>query len=148
MKALEALNREADALSRRLRLVAEEIHGNGALTSGMRSVLLTIAERGPQTVPQIARSRPVSRQHIQVIVNSLKEAGLVELADNAAHKRSKLVALTAAGKDELAETNRRTGDTLAQMTIPLTKKELRSAADTVRQVRELFEGPMWKGPPG
>jgi DNA-binding MarR family transcriptional regulator len=57
----------------------------------------SLADQGPQTVPALARARPVARQHIQVLVNDLVRFGLVETRPNAAHKRSPLFALTARG---------------------------------------------------
>jgi DNA-binding MarR family transcriptional regulator len=77
-------------LGRRIGAVGEEGGGNWGV---MRSLVLT----GPQTVPQLAKSRPVARQHIQTIVNELLKNGLVELHENPAHKKSKLVAITEVG---------------------------------------------------
>ena len=78
-------------LGRRVGAVSEE---GGGVWGLMRSLALD----GPQTVPQLARARPVTRQHIQTLVNGLLDDGLVRLIDNPRHKRSRLVALTAAGK--------------------------------------------------
>ena len=55
-------------------------------------------ERGPLTVPQIARMRPVARQHIQKLANEMAADGLVVFVDNPAHKRSRLVRLTPEGE--------------------------------------------------
>jgi hypothetical protein len=41
------------------------------MTAGKRGVLKGLDRLGPQTVPQMARARPVSRQHIQTLVNRL-----------------------------------------------------------------------------
>jgi len=57
------------------------------LSAARRGVLRSLARLGPQTVPQMAGARPVSRQHIQTIVNALAADGLVETIDNPAHKR-------------------------------------------------------------
>jgi len=67
-------------------------------------MLRSLALEGPQTVPQLARARPVTRQHIQVLADDMAAEGLVEFAPNPAHKRSKLVRMTAKGRklyDEL-----------------------------------------------
>jgi DNA-binding MarR family transcriptional regulator len=71
----------------------------GAVTGagGEWGVLHTLVEHGPQTVPAIANMRPVARQHIQTIVNSLKQKGFVTIEPNPRHARSGLVALTEAG---------------------------------------------------
>jgi DNA-binding MarR family transcriptional regulator len=82
----------------RLRAVGAE---EGAVTpggAGSWGLMRSLAEGGPQTVPALARSRPVSRQHIQKLADELAAEGLVAFVDNPAHKRSKLLALTPAGR--------------------------------------------------
>ena len=64
---------------------------------GTWGVLRSLAEEGPQTVPQLARARPVARQRIQKLADEMAADGLVEFVDNPAHRRSKLLRLTAAG---------------------------------------------------
>ena len=69
--ALAVLFDAAVALFHRLRATAGEVHGQGEPTAGRRGVLRDLSRLGPQTVPQMARRRPVSRQHIQLLVNGL-----------------------------------------------------------------------------
>ena len=83
-------------LFHRLAEVADEAHRDLGVTASQRAVLETLSNDGPQTVPQIARRKAVTRQHIQILVNGLVERGHVALADNPAHQRSSLAALTAA----------------------------------------------------
>lgn len=79
----------------------------GAITpwgGGLIGMMHSLKWGGPQTVPQIARARPVSRQRIQKLADEMAAEGLIEFVDNPAHKRSKLVRLTAKGEaayDEL-----------------------------------------------
>jgi DNA-binding MarR family transcriptional regulator len=89
---------EAVALHIRLQAAAEQLHGDTELTRACRGVLRDLAAMGPRTVPQLARRRPLSRQTVQVQVNRLVAAGMVELLDNPDHARSRLASLTAAGK--------------------------------------------------
>jgi DNA-binding MarR family transcriptional regulator len=85
-------------LFHQLRAVAETATpASDGFTASHRAVLESLASQGPQTVPALARARPVARQHIQVLVNDLAELGLVDTRPNPAHRRSPLVALTAAG---------------------------------------------------
>lgn len=67
----------------------------GGSTLGL---LRSLRNRGPLTVPQIARMRPVARQHIQKLANEMAADGLVAFVDNPAHKRSRLVRLTPEGE--------------------------------------------------
>jgi DNA-binding MarR family transcriptional regulator len=78
----------------------------GAITpwgGGLIGMMHSLKWGGPQTVPQIARARPVSRQRIQKLADEMAEQDLVEFIDNPAHKRSKLVRLTAKGEDAYDE---------------------------------------------
>jgi DNA-binding MarR family transcriptional regulator len=78
----------------------------GAVTpwgGGLIGMMHGLKWGGPQTVPQIARARPVSRQRIQKLADEMAEQGLVEFIDNPAHKRSKLVRLTRKGEESYDE---------------------------------------------
>jgi len=50
------------------------------------------------SVPEIAERYQVSRQHVQVTVNSLSDAGILVAKVNPRHKRSPLISLTDKGK--------------------------------------------------
>jgi DNA-binding MarR family transcriptional regulator len=92
----------------------------------------------------MARARPVSRQHIQSLVDRLAAEGHVELAENPAHKRSHLVRLTGKGKVLVDAMNRREGMILTRLKIGIPEEDLRTAAATLRAVRELLESQQWK----
>jgi len=142
--ALESLTAETVRLFHRLKVVAEEVHHQGVTTAGRRGVLRGLYRTGAQTVPQMARARPVSRQHRQTLVNALAEDGLVEPVKNPAHKRSHLIKLTTKGRDLVETMNRREGRVFNRLTIPISRKRLQDAADVLRMVRSLFEHQGWK----
>ena len=141
--ALESLTTETARLFHRLKMVAEQVHHQGESTAGRRGVLRGLYRTGAQTVPQMARARPVSRQRIQTLVNTLAENGLVESVKNPAHKRSRLITLTTKGKDLVEAMNRREARVFNRLTIPISKKRLDDAADVLRMVRSLFERQGW-----
>jgi len=85
-------------LFHQLRELGTVLDADLGVTVPMRGVLETLEREGPLTVPHIARARPVSRQHIQRIVDELLANGLVRLEPNPDHKRSPLVALTDHGR--------------------------------------------------
>ena len=91
----------------------------------------------------MARVRSVTRQHVQMHVNDLAGQGYVELVDNPAHKRSKLVRLTEEGKGAVALMTRREARLLSQLDVAATEEGLRNAADMLRAVREAFESEGW-----
>ncbi len=137
--ALEALFTETTALFHRLRVVAKQLHRQGEISAGKRGILRSLDRLGPQTVPQMARARPVSRQHIQALVNPLADQGYVEFTRNPAHKRSPLVRLTPQGQAVVEAMNRREAEVLAALKIDATEQELRDAAAVLRTVRQAFE---------
>jgi DNA-binding MarR family transcriptional regulator len=147
LHALDDLFRENAALFHRVRAVTEDMHREQGLPAALRDVLLSLAEHGPRTVPQMARARPVSRQHVQILVNRLIEAGLVQTSPNPAHRRSHLIRLTSHGAETLNALRRREAEALAQLPLASSKKELRSASATLRAVREWLEGAGRTGAP-
>jgi DNA-binding MarR family transcriptional regulator len=82
----------------RLRAAADDLHGDLGVNASLRAVLEALYAGGEQTVPQIARDKSVSRQHIQKIVDALLPDGYVVERSNPDHKRSSLIGLTAKGR--------------------------------------------------
>jgi len=56
-----------------------------------------VADRGPQTVPELARACALGRQNLQRVVDRLLERGLVERIANPAHRRSARFGLSPPG---------------------------------------------------
>jgi Transcriptional regulators len=125
-------------------MVAKQIHRQGELSGGRRGVLRDLDRLGPQTVPQMARVRPVSRQHIQTIVNQLAVEGYVEFIENPAHKRSHLVSLTEEGKELVDEMNRLELDLLTGLELGIPEEDMRTAASVLRALREFFDSNRWR----
>lgn len=140
-EALEALFDEVRLSVHRLVQVSEALHADEPLTLGMRAVLEFLRRRGEATVPDIARRRHVTRQHIQTLVNSLVEPGLVELRENPAHRRSPLVALTPAGERAIRRMQRKERRVFGRMAADVPDVEIEAATRTLRAVRNaLVEG--------
>src|SRR4051794_30966765 len=81
-----------------LKALGDAMHADLGVTTSMRGVMGSLSALGPRTVPELARERPVSRQHIQSVVNDLAAAGFVRAVPNPAHRRSALIELTAEGR--------------------------------------------------
>lgn len=106
--------RKAEAITRTIReccsqldALEESLRHDTGITAAMRTVLELLHERGAQTVPQIARARKVTRQHIQVIVDRLLAEGLVRIRENPRDRRSPLLELTEQGEKICAEMRKR-----------------------------------------
>lgn len=131
---VETLADEVRILYHALVRLAGALHGALRVSAPMRAVLEFLQAQGPTPVPHIARSRGVSRQHIQAIVNELLREGLVELRDNPAHRRSCLVALTAVGDAAIAGIRDTERAVLGDAFSDVDTAEVRAASQTLRAV--------------
>jgi len=137
-QAIEILIDEAVALYHLLRAVVPRIHSDANLTAAARGVLRGLDRIGPQTVPQMARERHVSRQYIQAVVNELGKMELVELVPNPAHRRSSLVRLTSKGKKLAEAVAQKEEAFLAELRIDLREKDVLLASSVLRKLRDGF----------
>lgn len=117
------------------RLAAED-----GLTSARWQVLgaIVLAQRSV-TVPQIARRMGLTRQAVHTTVNRLVTDGLVELAPNADHRRSQLVAATDIGRAKyqaIDETQAAWANGLAR---GLRRSELETTARVLGELCERLE---------
>jgi len=119
---------------------AERLHEGEPVTLGMRAVLEFLARNGPTAVPGIARSRQVTRQHIQALVSDLIELRLVSLDENPAHRRSSLVRLTPQGQKVIERMKRRERQFFDGLELEARSDDLRRAAATLSAVREALGG--------
>lgn len=103
---------------------------------GYWSVLRLLKVNGAQTVPQIARYRYVPRQSVQKLANEMLADGVIELVNNPAHKRSKLLRLTSKGEAVFQEL----GDRIAVLTETLAEQEdtaqLQNAVVVIKHLHE------------
>jgi DNA-binding MarR family transcriptional regulator len=119
---------------------AERLHESERVTLGMRAVLEFLARNGPAPVPEIARRRQVTRQHVQALVNDLLELRLVALDDNPAHRRSALVRLAPEGRKTIDRMQRRERRLFDDLELDAKPDDLRRAAATLSAVREALGG--------
>ena len=140
----------ADALTR---LILEVFRVNGDLLAAgdrlagevgqtsARWQVLGALRNGPLSVAAIAREMGLARQSVQRTANILASAGVVEYATNPAHRRAKLVRLTPAGDETLAQISRRQvawANRLASA-LPVSAAQLEKAADVLGHLREELE---------
>ena len=117
----------------------EQLHDRESITLGMRAVLEFLSLNGPTSVPNIARSRRVTRQHIQALINPLLDDELVEATENPAHQRSSLMRLTAEGKRTITRMRRREATALRHAKLTASSAELQRAAATLRALRRAID---------
>jgi len=114
---------------------AGELHAGEPVTVSTRAVLELLQRSGPATVPEIARRRYVTRQHIQTLVNDLLARGLVAAEANPAHRRSPRIALTADGSRTIRRITDRERRFLARLDLPVDPDALDHARDTLATLR-------------
>jgi DNA-binding MarR family transcriptional regulator len=136
--AAMAVIEEAVALHLRANTVVERLHQRPELTNACRGVLRDLARLGPRTVPQLARRRECSRQHVQVLVNRLVAGGMAELVDNPDHRRSPQISLTAAGRGALEAMWRREAKLIDALPLATAVEDLQLAAVVMRELRQLL----------
>ena len=97
----EGFLRELRAIVHRFQIMGSLLHGENNLPHSWRSLLATLQDGGPQTIPQLAKVRFVSRQQIQVTVRAMEKEGLVKAEPNPMHRTSHLITLTPQGCERL-----------------------------------------------
>jgi DNA-binding MarR family transcriptional regulator len=131
---------EVRRASHRLARVARQIHEEDVLTVGERAVLMELSVAGPRTISDMARTRPVSRHKIQVLVNRLVQRSLVRLGENPRRQRSTLASLAPSGKAlvrRLLDREARVLDCLAQ---ELTAADVKRAVEVLARLSLALEG--------
>jgi DNA-binding MarR family transcriptional regulator len=136
---LRAVVDETVALFHRLRWVAEQIYGDEGRSTTRRGLLRGLVRYGPRTVPALARTRSVTRQHVQSVVNVLLAEGMVELCDNPRHARSRIVRATAAGEVLVRRLDEIDARVLAAAAGDIPVADLRITVATLARMRAGFE---------
>ncbi len=115
----------------------------GAVTpsgAGAYGLLRSLSESGPQTVPALARARPVARQHIQRMANEMAAQGLVEFIANPAHKRSRLLSLTPEGAGLYAALSARLSELAERLAADMDIDDLKTTVETLRTFSRKLAG--------
>jgi DNA-binding MarR family transcriptional regulator len=136
---------ETIALFRWLAWVSEQLYGDDARGVARRWVLRRLVRDGPQTVPQLAKTRRMRRQSMQPVVDALIADGLVEWTPNPAHKRSRLATITPSGKELVDRLDRIDDRVLRAVGRDIPENDLLCTARTLRALRDAFElEPRWR----
>lgn len=114
----------------------DKVHGDQEITVGMRAVLEFIDREGPRTVPQIARARNVTRQHIQTLVNQLLDQNWVECVENPDHKSSSLISMSSKGKNKFNAMKKLEHELYKRIDWGLTPSGAQSTIRNLKKFRE------------
>jgi DNA-binding MarR family transcriptional regulator len=110
------------------------------LTSARWQVLGSVAHgHGTFSVARLADNMGLARQSVQRIVDELAAAGLVGFAPNPAHKRAKLVVMTARGRQVFERATALWRPVADAMAAELDPRRLRIAAGNLSAIRILID---------
>ncbi len=135
----EGLFNETRWLFHALKQWSETLHAELGTTAAMRGVLELILLGGPATVPDMARARGMSRQHIQQQVDALLERGFLERRDNPAHKRSSMIALSDKGRALIQNMRADELDALSCMQVGVSDHAMLEAAQVLSAWRAALQ---------
>ena len=130
------------ALVARLRVAVARLNRQlreqgGGLSPTLQSALVTIEQRGPMTLGELATVERVAPPTVTKIVTRLVEEGLVERTTDPDDRRAANVALSELGATRLAESRNRRNAYLArrlQEADAPTADELRVAAEVLERL--------------
>ncbi len=117
------------------RAVSDLLEGTD-LSLPLRAILVLLLEGGPQTVPELGRELLVTRQGVQKVVDDGVRLGHLELRDNPAHARSRLVGLTRHGRAVLADVQRAEAANLEAATTGIDPEDLARCADVLARLTD------------
>lgn len=114
-KKAEAITRKVRECCILLDALENALRQDVGVTAAMHAVLEALHERGAQTVPQIARSKRVTRQHIQALADRLLASELISSQHNPKDRRSPLLQLTEHGEAVFEQMRQREVGVLTEM---------------------------------
>lgn len=139
VEKMVALTTAVRAVFNRLKGLGDDLHGDLEVTAAMRALMETLAADGAMTVPQIARLKGVTRQHIQLLADALIAAGFAAVKENPAHRRSALIALTDKGRRTFAKMRARELPIVAALADEFDAQELDRATTVLTRLAARLE---------
>lgn len=132
--AMAQLIREVRTCFNQMKGLAERLSADLGVNPSMRSIMESLAGGKRRTVPDLAKERGVSRQHVQTVMNMLLDRGLADATDNPDHKRSPLYGLTDEGEANFRLIRERETQPLAELTDALDHSEITAVVSALRNL--------------
>lgn len=118
----------------------DELTRPAGLTSA-RWQVLGVVDHEPATVATVARTMGLTRQSVRQTADALVRDGLVEFAENPAHRRARLLRLTPTGRAALRYVEKRQAGWASDIGDRLPVTELRACLSVLRDLGDLLEEP-------
>ena len=122
----------------RLNAGGERMFARLGQTPGQVSLMRSLQEEGPQSVAQLARSRPVARQGVQRMADELSAAGLIEFVPNPSHRRAKLARLTTRGRLLMEKAMAGELRWAAHLAQNFSAREIETTRDVIRMLKQIL----------
>ena len=133
--AINDLLRVCFRLNRSLVDAAQLLTEGTPVTGAQWGVLTSFSlNSDPDTVAEVARRMNLARQSVQRVADVLEQAGLVEYLPNPADKRAKLVRVTQAGSELLAELEVRQQAWLRDVVGGMPEADIEAAAHLIEAI--------------
>jgi DNA-binding MarR family transcriptional regulator len=123
----------------RLLLDAGDVLTEPVGLSSARWQVLGVVEHGPIPVSNVARVMGLTRQAVQQTADGLADDGLIEWAENPHHRRAKLMAITARGREAMEYVQGRQAQWANAVAAAYSVDELRGALDVLRRLRQTLD---------
>ena len=107
--------------------------------SSARWQVLGVVDHEPAPVANVARLMGLARQSVQQTADALERDGFIEYQDNPHHRRAKLIAMTARGREALRKVEARQAVWANQLAAGMETRALKELVDGLRQVRQRLE---------
>jgi DNA-binding MarR family transcriptional regulator/N-acetylglutamate synthase-like GNAT family acetyltransferase len=124
--------------TRQIGLLAEHLPQSDLSLAEAR-VLYELAQSGEQTAADIIRSLGMDKAHVSRIVSRFRDAGLLKSRLNPAHRKHKLLSLTAAGKKAFKQLNDGTESQIESLLAPLTAENRQRLANDMREIQAVLQ---------
>ena len=102
-------------------------------------LLAALAERGPSSQADLARSTGVDRSYVVATLNEMAAQGFVKRAPDASDRRRNIVSITAAGRRRLAALDEVLDGIQDRLLAPLSASERQQLIALLRRVLEHHE---------
>ncbi|MEZ6028565.1 MAG: MarR family winged helix-turn-helix transcriptional regulator [Hyphomonadaceae bacterium] len=136
--AITGLIEEIVQAYHRLTRASDQLHAKLGLTTGMRSVLLTLENGPPLTISAIAVQRSVSRQFMQRLVQDMVGGGWLSLEINPEDRRVSLVAPTAKARRAIVKLRKVETPLFSELQSHFSQADLTRATDVLKRINVLL----------
>ena len=138
MEALKLLLSETRSLFHHMKLLAEDSFQEESLSGGARGILRDLSWLGPQSEENLTKLRPLSRIHIEEMIEPLIHSGYVQRSGNIDDDILPMLELTDKGRRFLQSSNRREMEILSSISKSISTEEMLTALDVIKSVRCAF----------